>query len=117
MLTATFGYFDCPVCVDFYLVPDWKIHTMSLLSRVHVLCPGCNQTIQVHAVDIDTAHNVLVDYRPLATVVKIEPPIPNAEARRDIGLLVRIQRKRREREGDFQSSIVRKRSCHDEQPN
>jgi len=39
MLTATFGYFDCPVCVDFYLIPDWKVKTMPLLSRVHVLCP------------------------------------------------------------------------------
>jgi hypothetical protein len=22
MLTTTFGFFDCPICVDFYLVPD-----------------------------------------------------------------------------------------------
>jgi hypothetical protein len=105
MLTATFGYFDCRVCVDFYLVPDWKIRTMPLLSRVHVLCPGCNQTIQVHAVDIDTVHNVPVEYRPHATVVKVEPPIPGAEGRRDIGLMVRIQRKRREREDDFQAFL------------
>jgi hypothetical protein len=105
MLTATFGFFDCPVCVDFYLIPDWKIRTMPLLSRVHVLCPGCQNTVQVHAVEIDTVHNTRVDYRPHATVIKIEPPIPGANGRRDTGLMARIERKRREREGGFQSSI------------
>ncbi len=108
MLTATFGFFDCPVCVDFYLLPDWKIDTMPLLSRVHVLCPGCQNTVQVFAVEIDTVHNTRVDYRPHATVLKVEPPIPNAEFRRDVGLMARIDRKRREREGEFQSSLARK---------
>jgi hypothetical protein len=108
MLTAIFGFFECPICLDFYLVPDWKIRTMLLLSRVHVLCPGCKQTIQVRAVDVDTVHNTRVDYCPHATVVKIEPPIPGAEGRRDVGLTVRIQRKRREREGEFQDCLARK---------
>jgi hypothetical protein len=81
---------------------------MPLLSRVHVLCPGCHSTIQVCAVEIDTVHNTRVDYRPHATVVKIEPPIPNTEGRRDVGLLARIARKRREREGEFQSNLKRK---------
>jgi hypothetical protein len=107
MLTATFGFFECPICLDFYLVPDWKIRIIQLLSSVHVLCPGCKQTIQVRAVDIDTVHNTRVDYRPHATVIKIEPPIPGAKGRRDIGLMVRIQRKLREREGDFQSTLER----------
>jgi hypothetical protein len=35
MLTAPFGYFDCPVCVDLYLLPDWNVKSMPLLSRVH----------------------------------------------------------------------------------
>jgi len=107
MATATFGYFDCPICVDFYLVPDWKIQ-MPLLSRVHVLCPGCQNTVQVCAVEIDTVHNVPIDYRPHANVVKIEPPIPNREFQRDVGLIARIERKRREREGDFQTALARK---------
>jgi hypothetical protein len=105
MLTATFGFFDCPICVDSYLVPDWNVRTMPLLSRVHVLCPGCQNTIQVCAVEIDTVHNTRLDYRPHATVVKIEPPIPNTEGRRDVGLKARIARKRREREGEFQSNL------------
>jgi hypothetical protein len=63
MLTATFGFFDCPTCVDFYLVPDWNVRSMPLLSRVHLLCPGCKNTIQVHAVEIDTVHNTSADYR------------------------------------------------------
>jgi hypothetical protein len=98
MLTATFEFFDCPVCVDFYLVPDWKIQ-MPLLSRVHLVCPGCHNTIQVCAVEIDTVHNTPINYRPHATGIKIEPPIPNTEGRRDVGLKARISRKRREREG------------------
>jgi hypothetical protein len=81
---------------------------MPLLSRVHLLCPGCQNTIQVCAVEIDTVHNTRVDYRPYATVVKIEPPIPNAEGRRDVALTARIARKRREREGEFQVSLARK---------
>jgi hypothetical protein len=108
MLTATFGFFDCPICVDFYLVPFWKIRTMPLLSRVHVLCPQCHNTIHVCAVEIDTVHLVPTDYRPHATVLKIEPPIPNVEVRRDVGLMARIERNRREREGEFQSSLTRK---------
>jgi hypothetical protein len=108
MLTATFGFFECPICLDFYLVPDWKIRTMPLLSRVHVLCPGCKQTIRVRAVDIDTVHNTRADYRPHATVIKIEPPILGAIGRRDMGLMVRTQRKRREREGEFQDCLARK---------
>ena len=28
MLTATFGFFECPICIDLYLVPDW--HTRKL---------------------------------------------------------------------------------------
>jgi hypothetical protein len=108
MLTATFGFFDCPICVNFYLVPDWKIRKMPLLSRVHVLCPGCQNTIQVHVVEIDTVHNTKIDYRPRATVRKIEPPIPQTEFRRDVGLEARIQRKRKEREGEFQQSLARR---------
>jgi hypothetical protein len=108
MLTATFGFFDCPVCVDFYLVPDWNVRSRPLLSHVHVFCPECHNTIQVCAVEIDTVHLVPTDYRPHATVVKIEPPIPNTESRRDVGLLARIERKRREREGEFQTSLARK---------
>jgi len=34
--------------------------------------------------EIDTVHNTRVDYRPHATVLKIEPPIPNTEFRRDV---------------------------------
>jgi hypothetical protein len=79
-----------------------------LLSRVHILCPGCNQTIEVHAVDIDTVHNTRVDYCPHASIVKIESPIPGAQGRLDLGLMIRIHRKRREREGDFQNSAGRK---------
>jgi hypothetical protein len=108
MLTATFGFFDCPVCIDFYLVPDWKIRSMLLLSHVHVLCPGCQNTIQVCAVEIDTVHNTRVEYRPHAAVVKIEPPILNREFRRGGDLGVRIARKRREREGEFQTCLARK---------
>jgi len=24
MLTATFGLFECPICIDLYLVPYWR---------------------------------------------------------------------------------------------
>jgi hypothetical protein len=108
MLTATIGFFDCQICVDFYLVPDWKMSSIPLLSRVYVLCPGCQNTIQVCAVEIDTVHNTPIDFRPQAIVMKIEPPIPNREFRRDGDLAIRIMRKRREREGDFQINLARK---------
>jgi hypothetical protein len=109
MTTATFGFFDCPICVDFYLVSDWKIRSMPLLPRVYVLCPGCQNTIQVCAVEIDTVHNTRVDYRPHAAVVKIEPPIPNREFRRDGKLSIQIARKQQERKGDFQTNLERMR--------
>jgi hypothetical protein len=109
MLTATFGFFDCPVCVDFYLVPDWNVRSMPLLSRVYVLCPGCKKTIQVHAVEIDTVHNTRPDYRPHATIVKIEPPIPGTTIHRDGKLSIQIARKRMEREDDFQTNLERMR--------
>jgi len=70
--------------------------------------PDANHTIEVHAVDIDTVHNTRADFRPHATVVRIEPPIAGAKGRRDMGLIVRIQYKRREREGYFQDRLARR---------
>ena len=105
MLTATFGFFECPVCIDLYLVPDWHTRKLPLLARVNILCPGCNQINQVHAVEIATVHNTEIDFRPHATIVSVESPIPNTRILRDGKLSNQIMRKRREREGDFQSSM------------
>lgn len=33
MLTAIFGFFACPVCVDFLLVLDWHTRKLPLLFR------------------------------------------------------------------------------------
>src|SRR5580765_1574741 len=107
MPTATFGFFECPICIDLYLVPDWHTQKLPLLARVNILCPGCNQTIQVHPVEIDTVHNTEIEYRPHATVLSVEPPIPKTKILRDGKLSNQIMRKRREREGDVQSSLKR----------
>lgn len=105
MPTATFGFFECPVCIDFFLVPDWHTRKLPLLARVNILCPECKQTIQVHAVEIDTVHNTEIDYRPHATVVSVQASILGTKSLRDGKLTQEIIRKRREREGDFQSSM------------
>ena len=105
MLTGTFGFFECPICIDLYLVPDWHTRNLPLMARVNMLCPGCKQTTQVRDVEIDTVHNTEIAYRPHATVVSVEPPISNTKILRDGKLSNQIMRKRREREGDFQSTL------------
>lgn len=107
MPTATLGFFECPICIDLYLVPDWHTRKVPLLARVNILCPGCKQAIQVHAVETDIVHNTEIDYRPHASVLSVEPPIPNTRILRDGQLANKVIRKRREREGDFQSSLKR----------
>lgn len=93
----TFGIYDCPICIDSFLL-DWPLPTNPRNdARVRVLCVGCKQTIEMLAVSIDVIHNCPVDHRPKSEIVAMLPPDPNASrelGQKNMALRIQVCRKR-----------------------
>ena len=51
----TFGIYDCPICIDGFLL-DWPpLTNPANNARVRVLCVGCKQMIEMRVASIETA--------------------------------------------------------------
>ncbi len=58
----TFGIYDCPICIDSFLL-DWPLTVNHAYNtRVQVRCVGCKQSIEMLAVPIEIIHNCPADY-------------------------------------------------------
>ena len=71
----TFGIFNCPNCVDHFLVPGWPPPERLLKhSRVYLECPGCKEILEVLLTHIDIIPSCEPDYARHARLVEIKPP-------------------------------------------
>jgi hypothetical protein len=67
----TFGIYDCPICIDSFLL-DWLPPTNSANdARVQVRSVGCKQMIEILAVSIEITHNRPEDYSPKSEIVAL----------------------------------------------
>lgn len=93
----TFGIYDCPICIDSFLL-EWPAPTYPRNdARVRVRCVGCKQMIEMLAVSIESIHNCPADYRPKSEIVAMLPPDPKASRelkQKNMALRIQVCRKR-----------------------
>jgi hypothetical protein len=54
---ASFGYFACHHCIQNFRLRNWPIPNLPACAKVFVVCPGCKNTLEFFAFEIDIVRN------------------------------------------------------------
>jgi hypothetical protein len=72
-----FGWFDCPHCIQDFDLIGWPPPNLPKNAKVFIVCPGCGNTVQFFAVEIDQIKNGFpVDLRAESFTVGPAAPLP-----------------------------------------
>jgi hypothetical protein len=90
----SFGWFPCHHCVEGYHLLNWPIPNLPDRARVFVVCPGCKNTLEFFAFEIDIIRNGEPGQR-CAEVLRTGPvgPMPK-DYFRNLSLRFEINRRR-----------------------
>jgi hypothetical protein len=67
-----FGNYACPHCIQDYDVLNWPVKGVHKHAKVFIVCPGCHNTLELFACEIDTILNGEPRQRR-AEVLRTEP--------------------------------------------
>ena len=96
-MTMSVALFNCPFCVDSFAFDFQKLKLVTLHSRVHVRCPGCQNVVEVVTNAYSVIHNADPDKYQWGEILEILPPDPKTSEesiRRNIRLRHEIYQKK-----------------------
>jgi hypothetical protein len=94
----SFGWFPCHHCVDGFHLLNWPVPNLHNCAKVFIVCPGCKNTLELFAWEIDVIKNGQPSGR-CAEVQRTAPvePLPK-DYMRNMSLRFEITRRRHLRE-------------------